>query len=213
MPFKTPNKTSEYIRSFIKTDGLYSRIISYADEHYIPVLLPESAAVLKQIVSTAKPARILEIGTAIGFSSLVMLQNSEAKLYTVEISEERVNKAKEFMSEAGVSERATFFVGDAGEIVPMLSGKFDFIFMDGPKTRYIEYFPYLDKLLVKGGALVCDNVLINGWVSGEEEVSKKKSTIAVGIEKFLETLYSDERYSTCLIPVGDGMSWSVKERE
>jgi predicted O-methyltransferase YrrM len=94
----------------------------------------------------------------------------------------------------------------------MLTGEYDFIFMDGPKTRYIEYLPYLDKLLVKGGTMVCDNVLINGWISGESQVSDKKKTIATGIEKFLETLYSDERYSTCIIPVGDGMSWSIKER-
>ena len=214
MPFKTPNKTSEYIRGLMKeeTDEIYKELCEYADAHFIPVLLPETANVLKQIIMLSKPQKILEIGTAIGYSSLIMLRNSSAQLYTVEMLEDRVAKAREFFDKAGVLSRATFFVGDAGEIVPQLSGEYDFIFMDGPKTRYIEYLPYLKRLLKRGGILLCDNVLFNGMVSGEEEIIQKKSSIVVKIEEFLENLYQDEEYVTSIIPVGDGLSLSIKNK-
>ena len=126
-------------------------------------------------------------------------------------TKERVEIAKEFFSRAQVLDRATFFVGDAGEIVPQLTGEYDFIFMDGPKTRYIEYLPYLKKLLKSGGILLCDNVLFNGMVSGEEEVVAKKNSIVVRIEEFLDDLYSDEGYITSIIPIGDGLSLSIKK--
>ena len=213
MPFKTPNKTSEYLRSLMKeeTDPIYSQLCEYADAHFIPVLLPETASVLKQIITLAKPTKILEIGTAIGYSSLIMLRNSNAKLYTIEMLEDRVEKAKTFFDQAGVLDRATFFVGDAGEIVPQLSGEYDFIFMDGPKTRYVEYLPYLKRLLKSGGILLCDNVLFNGMVSGEEEINAKKNSIVVKIEEFLHNLFNDEQYDTSILPIGDGLSLSIKK--
>ncbi|MBE5732651.1 MAG: O-methyltransferase [Clostridiales bacterium] len=212
MPFKTPNKTSEYIRSLMKeeTDPIYLEINKYADENFIPVLLPETASFLAQIIRLAKPKKILEIGTAIGYSAQIMLRNSDAQLYTVEVEEKRIDVAKKFFEKAGVSDRVTVFLGDAGEIVPMLTGEYDFIFMDGPKTRYIEYLPYLDKLLKKDGILLCDNVLFNGMLSGDTEVIHKKSSIVVKIEEFLQALYHNDNYVTSVLPVGDGLSLSIK---
>lgn len=212
MPFKTPNKTSEYIRSLMKeeTDPIYLEINKYADENFIPILLPETAAFLAQIIKLAKPKKILEIGTAIGYSAQIMLRNSEAQLYTVEVEEKRIEIAKKFFEKSGVLDRVTVFCGDAGEIVPMLTGEYDFIFMDGPKTRYIEYLPYLDRLLKKDGILLCDNVLFNGMLSGDAEIIHKKSSIVVKIEEFLQALYHNENYITSVLPVGDGLSLSIK---
>lgn len=212
MPFKTPNKTSEYIRSLMKkeTDAVYLELNRYADENFIPVLLPETASFLAQIVRLAKPKKILEIGTAVGYSSQIMLKNSDAQLYTIEMEEKRVDVAKKFFKKAGLLDRVTVFLGDAGEIVPYLTGEYDFIFMDGPKTRYIEYLPYLDKLLKNGGILLCDNVLFNGMLSGDTEIVQKKSSIVVKIEEFLQALYSNENYITSVLPVGDGLSLSIK---
>ncbi len=212
MPFKTPNKTSEYIRSLMKEekDPIYLEINKYADENFIPVLLPETASFLAQIIRLAKPKKILEIGTAIGYSAQIMLRNSDAQLYTVEVEEKRIEVAKKFFEKAGLNDRVTVFLGDAGEIVPMLTGEYDFIFMDGPKTRYIEYLPYLDKLLKKDGILLCDNVLFNGMLSGDVEIIHKKSSIVVKIEEFLQALYHNENYITSVLPVGDGLSLSIK---
>lgn len=212
MAFKTPNKTSEYIRSLMKeeTDEIYKQINEYADNNFIPVLLPETASFLAQLIRLAKPKKILEIGTAIGYSAQIMLRNSNAQLYTIEVEEKRIEIAKKFFAKAGLLDRVTVFCGDAGEIVPMLTGQYDFIFMDGPKTRYIEYLPYLDKLLKKDGILLCDNVLFNGMLSGDTEIIQKKNTIVVKIEEFLQALYNKDNYITSIIPVGDGLSLSIK---
>lgn len=212
MAFKTPNKTSEYIRSLMKeeTDEIYKQINEYADKNFIPVLLPETASFLAQLIRLAKPKKILEIGTAIGYSAQIMLRNSNAQLYTIEVEEKRIEIAKKFFAKAGLLDRVTVFCGDAGEIVPMLTGEYDFIFMDGPKTRYIEYLPYLDKLLKKDGILLCDNVLFNGMLSGDTEVIHKKSSIVVKIEEFLQALYHNDNYVTSVLPVGDGLSLSIK---
>ncbi len=214
MAFKTPNKTSEYIRSLMKeeTDSIYVEINRYADENFIPVLLPETASFLAQLIRLAKPKKILEIGTAIGYSAQIMLRNSDAQLYTVEVEEKRIEVAKKFFEKAGVLDRVTVFLGDAGEIVPMLTGEYDFIFMDGPKTRYVEYLPYLDKLLKEDGILLCDNVLFNGMLSGDAEIIHKKSSIVVKIEEFLQALYHNENYITSVLPVGDGLSLSIKTK-
>ncbi len=213
MAFKTPSIASEYIREHLadERDELLKEMTEYADEHFIPVLLPESSAFLKQIVMLVKPQKTLEIGTAIGYSSQIILKNGGEKLYTIEIKEDTAQKAKEYFARAGLSDRVTLFVGDASEIVPLIDGQFDFIFMDGPKTRYIEYLPHLKKMLKNGGVLLCDNVLYNGMVTGETETQKSKSTIINGLDKFLCALRDDENFTTSILPVGDGMSLSIKK--
>jgi len=94
-----------------------------------------------------------------------------------------------------------------------MEGSFDFIFMDGPKTRYIEYLPHLMRMLKKGGALLCDNVLWNGMVSGKIETQKNKTTIVHGLDKFITAICSDDRLITSILPVGDGMSLSIRKNQ
>ena len=214
MPFKTPSLTSEYIRAHLRpeTDPLLREITEYADEHYVPVLLPESAAFLKQIVGFVKPEKTLEIGTAIGYSSLLILRSGGKKLYTIEIKEDLFDRAKTYFERAVVSDRVTCFLGDAAEILPIMEGSFDFIFMDGPKTKYPLFLPYLKKMLKIGGVLLCDNVLYDGMATGEKEVKHSKATIVNGLDKFLTDLCADEDFETSILPVGDGMSLSVKKR-
>lgn len=212
MPFKTPDENSEYIRAHLpkESDELLREMTEYADEHFIPVLLPESAAFLKQIVALKKPEKCLEIGTAIGYSSQLILRNGGKRLYTIEINENMAELAKEFFFRAGLLERAVCFVGDASEIVPLMDGEFDFIFMDGPKTRYIEYLPHVKRLLKNEGILLCDNVLYNGMVTGKTDTPRKKSTIKNGLDEFLTALCTDEDFTTSILPVGDGMSLSIR---
>ncbi len=214
MPFKTPSAASEYIRAHLRpeTDPLLCEITAYADEHFVPVLLPESAALLKQIVGFVKPEKSLEIGTAIGYSSLLILRSGGKKLYTIEIKEDLSDRAKSYFDRAGVSDRVTCFLGDAVEILPIMDGSFDFIFMDGPKTKYPFFLPYLKKMLKIGGVLLCDNVLYDGMATGEHELKHSKSTIVNGLDKFLTELCADEDFETSILPVGDGMSLSVKKR-
>lgn len=214
MPFKTPSAASEYIRAHLRpeTDPLLTEMTEYADANFVPVLLPESAALLKQIVGFVKPEKTLEIGTAIGYSSLLILRSGGKKLYTIEIKEDMIDRAKSYFARAGVSYRVTCFLGDAVEILPIMEGTFDFIFMDGPKTKYPLFFPHLKRMLKIGGVLLCDNVLYDGMATGEREVKHSKSTIVNGLDKFLTDLCADEDFETSILPVGDGMSLSVKKR-
>ena len=199
---------AEYIRSHLKreSDPQLRRMIEYAAENFIPILLPESAAFLRQLVMLIK----LEIGTAIGFSGQLILTSGGQKLYTVEINEELAETARKNFAEAGLEKRATVFTGDAGEILPLMDGSFDMIFMDGPKTKYIEYLTQLLRMLKSGGALLCDNVLFSGMITGEAEYKKSKSTIVQGLDRFLEAVCSDDRLVTSILPVGDGMSLSLR---
>ncbi len=214
MPFKTPNKTSEYIRSILpgETDERVKKILTYADENMIPVLLPETAALLRQVVMLVKPHKALEIGTAIGYSGHIILGESNCHLYTIEADEKLLSIANAFFAESGYSGRVTTFNGDANEIVPLFSGEFDFIFLDGPKTRYIQYLPYLKRMLKERGVLLCDNVLFNGMVSGEVELVKKKATIVNALDLFLKTVAKDDDFITSVLPVGDGVSLSIKRK-
>ncbi len=215
MPFKTPSKTSEYIRSILpsESDESVQRILRYADENMIPVLLPETAAFLRQVVMMVAPKKALEIGTAIGYSGHIILGESNCHLYTIEADEKSLSIANEFFSASGYKDRVTTFLGDANEIVPLFSGEFDFIFLDGPKTRYVQYLPYLKRMLCEGGVLLCDNVLFNGMVSGEVELVKKKATIVNALDLFLREITADEELVSSVLPVGDGVSLSIKRKK
>lgn len=215
MPFKTPSKNSEYIRTVLapEKDERMRAIAEYADRHMIPVLLPESAALLEQLVYLKKPQKILEIGTAIGYSAALMLRNCDGHITTVEINEDYAEIAKSNLSSLGYDGRFTVFLGDADDILPFMDGKFDFVFMDGPKTRYPVFLPHVKRMLRPGGILLADNVFFNGMVTGEGKIKHSKQTIINGLEKFLHELTSDENYSTSVLPVGDGMSLSVKKHD
>lgn len=215
MPFKTPGKTSEYIRSVLPTerDEDIRRVTDYADEAVIPVLLPETAAFLRQAVLLSAPAKILEIGTAVGYSAHVMLKACpRAHLYTVEVSETLAAVAKRFLTESGLADRATFFIGDAAEIVPLLSGTYDFIFLDGAKTRYIEYWPYLKNVLAPGGVLVADNVLFNGMVDGSRPLQRDKASIVRKLDEFVRAVAADRQFAASILPVGDGVLFAVRSK-
>ena len=214
MPFKTPSGESAYIREHLtrETDPVLKEMLAFADEHYVPVLLPESAALLRQIVMLTRPEKTLEIGTAIGYSTQLILRSGGKHVYTIEIKEELIERAKCYLDRAGLLPRVTFFAGDASEILPMAMGQYDFVFMDGPKTRYIEFLPHIMRMLKPGGVLLCDNVLWNGMVTGERETQKSKSTIVHGLDSFLTAICSDPELTTSILPVGDGMSLSIRRR-
>lgn len=216
MAYKTPNRTSEYIRQLMAlspNQQPFADLIEYADKNSVPILLPESVAFLSQILRVYKPKKILEIGTAIGYSGSVMLKESQAKLITIDMNEELVNIAKENFIKNGFADRVKIFCGDACEIIPIMEGEFDFIFVDGPKTRYIDFYPYLKKMLKKDGILLCDNILFNGMVTGEQQIGKNKNTIVEKLDLFLKTLFMDDDFASSILPVGDGLSFSIKTKD
>jgi predicted O-methyltransferase YrrM len=210
---ETSDKTSGYIRGLLpESDGFLREIEEYARGNFVPVLLPETARLLSQLIALKKPLKILEIGTAVGCSGIIMLRAAPpaASLHTVEISEQRVNIAKENFKAAGFFERVTLFLNDAAEVLPCLDASYDFIFLDGPKARYLDYLPFLRRLLNSGGVLLCDNVLFSGMVQGEEAAGKKQGLVK-RIDAFLTALFACEELDSSVIPLGDGLSLSLKK--
>lgn len=186
----------------------------FAREHYIPIIRPESARLLYDIVSRHNPESILEIGTAIGFSGSIMLSATKAHLTTIELKEPLYDRAKELFDRLGYGDRVTQHLGDAKVVIEDLAKEhktYDFIFLDGPKGQYIHYLPTLTKLLSKGGVIVADNVLFMGMVEGEEYVPHRKRTIVVNLRKYLQVV-SEPPYETELIHLEDGIAITkVKE--
>lgn len=187
------------------------KILQFARQNYIPVMLDDTRQMLFDVVSKAQPKRILEIGTAIGYSGIIMLTASpSATLNTIEMDEESVKLAKSNFAQAGLIDKVNFFVGDAREIVHQLTGSYDFIFLDGPKGQYLDFLPYLLEVLQVGGTLVCDNVLFKGLVENQPENGHKKVTIARNLKQFLHQLQTNPTLDTKLYHTGDGVTVSIK---
>lgn len=213
MSYYEYGKTEEYLLSLLP-GAVEPRLRPVAEAARVfgaPIVSDTGAQLLKLVTLMTRPRRILEIGTAIGYSGLIMLLNSDADLYTIDFDEAALEKARRNFRDFGMGRRVRIYSGDASEIIPMIEGQFDLIFLDGPKGRYYEYLPYLIDLLPRGGVLLCDNVLYSGRMTGGSETPKKKQTIADRLALFIEAATTDERLVTSVLPVGDGMSLSVKK--
>ena len=176
----------------------------------IPVADDETLQFLLLTLSMTKPQRILEIGTAVGLSGVAMLQNCPyAKLTTIELEEERHLEAKENFVKFGVSDRVNAYLGDAGEILAMMDGQYDFVFLDGPKAQYEKYLFDLKRLMKTGATLFADDVLLFGWVSGEEPTPQKRHSIVDKIRSYLNVVTNDKEFMTSVLNVGDGVALSV----
>ena len=180
----------------------------------IPVADDETLNFLLLTLAMTKPQRILEIGTAVGLSSVAMLLACPgAKLTTMELEEERYLEAKANFAHFGVTNRVTAHLGDAGEILAMMDGEFDFVFLDGPKAQYEKYLFDLKRLMKKGAVLFADDVLLYGWVSGEEPTPQKRHSIVDKIRSYLHTITADKDFITSVLNVGDGVALSVYKGE
>ncbi len=180
----------------------------------IPVADDETLQFLLLTLAMQKPARILEIGTAVGLSGVAMLQACpSARLTTMELEEERYEEAKRNFVKFGVNERVTAHLGDAGEILAMMDGKFDFVFLDGPKAQYEKYLFDVKRLMNRGGVLFADDVLLYGWVSGEEPTPQKRRSIVDKIRSYLDTVTRDRDFITSVLDVGDGVALSIYQGE
>ena len=200
--------TSSLVR--LKISQSLAMLRSKALSRGIPVADDETLQFLLLTLQMHVPNRILEIGTAVGLSGVAMLQAlPNAKLTTIELEEERYLEAKQNFEDFGVAERVTSYLGDAGEILAMMNGEFDFVFLDGPKAQYEKYLFDLKRLMRKGAVLFADDVLLYGWVSGEEPTPQKRRSIVEKIRAYLQTITTDEDFITSVVNVGDGVALSV----
>lgn len=176
-----------------------------------PILRDKSFEILLKTVKDKQPLSILEIGVNLGLSGIAMLlESKQATLSGIEIDEAKILLARENYKKFGVDKRAKIFLGDAGEIIPILTGKYDFIFLDGPKGHYFEYLPNLISVLNKGGILFADNVLFRGYVDGKVKTPHRFNTTKNSMERFLQSITSDKNLKTQIIDIEDGISITEK---
>ena len=182
-----------------------------AFEKEIPVSDDETLNFLCTLLRAVKPENILELGTAVGVSGGVMLEVCKnAHLTTIERDENFFSQARENFNNLGLAERVTQIAGDAGEIINGLGGKFDFIFLDCAKVQYIKYLPRLKELLTEGGVLVADDILLFGYVTGEEEVPQKRKMLVEHIKEYITAVTNDCGLQTTVLDIGNGIALSVK---
>ncbi|MCI6886630.1 MAG: O-methyltransferase [Lachnospiraceae bacterium] len=208
------NRVTDYINSLDRGHGsLCDRIAREARAAYVPIIRRETAAFLQTMVAAVKPVRILEVGTAVGYSALLMAQvmPPDAHITTIEKYEPRIPVARSHFREAGMETRITLLEGDAEEILQQLSGTFDFIFMDAAKGQYIHWLPRILELMKEGSVLFSDNVLQDGdIVESRFAVERRNRTIHSRMREYLYTLTHMEELQTSIIPIGDGVTLSVK---
>ena len=181
---------------------------------YVPIIRKEMQSFLKLLLAMQKPMRILEVGTAVGFSAILMAQYAPAdcKIVTIENYEKRIPVAKENFKRAGKDEQITLLEGDAMQILPTLSGEFDMIFMDAAKGQYINFMPDILRLLKSGGVLVSDNVLQDGdIIESHYVVERRNRTIYKRMREYMYELTHNEGLVTAVLPVGDWITVSAKK--
>lgn len=208
------NRITNYINSLDAGHGsLCDRIAREARAAYVPIIRRETAAFLQTVVAAVRPERILEVGTAVGYSALLMAQvmPQDGHITTIEKYEPRIPLARAHFQEAGMGERITLLEGDAEVILAQLSGPFDFIFMDAAKGQYIHWLPRILELMEPGSVLFSDNVLQDGDIlESRFAVERRNRTIHSRMREYLYTLTHMEELQTSIIPIGDGVTLSVK---
>lgn len=174
-----------------------------------PTCADETLSFILELLAQNSCERILEIGTAEGLTACAMLSVSNASYTGIELDSARASRAREHFAQFGFSKRVTLHEGDAGEILPMLGGEYDLIFLDGPKVQYLKYLPDCKRLLRRGGGiLLSDDVLLFGWVRGEPP--KKRRMLVEHIREYLCALEHDSELVTEILELGEGLAVSKK---
>lgn len=213
--------TDERLASFINSfntdyDDVITSIRKEAEENRVPIIRQEAGEFIKLLILMNKPKKILEIGTAVGFSAIFMSRflDDDAHITTIENYPPRIAEAKKNFVRAGVESRITLMEGDAQEILPGLDEQYDFVFMDAAKGQYGCFFSELVRLLKPNGILLCDNVLQDGDVlESRFAVTRRNRTIHSRMREYLHDLTHDPLLDTAILNVGDGMSLSMKKTD
>lgn len=193
---------------------ILDKIEKEALDTYVPIIRKEMQTFLKLLLSLKKPARILEVGTAVGFSAILMAEYNPVKCHitTIENYEKRIPIARENFIRAGKEDAITLIPGDAAEVLKTLTEPFDFIFMDAAKGQYIHFMPDILRLLGRDGVLVSDNVLQDGdIIESRFVVTRRNRTIHKRMRDYLYELTHHEELVTAVLPIGDGITVSSRK--
>ena len=210
----TNERVGFYISSLTPDNSDFCECVGReAREAGVPVIRREAEGCLKMLLELKKPDRILEIGTAVGYSALIMAENTpdSCRIKTIEIGERDAAKAAANFEKAGLSARIELIKGDAAEILPSLNDTFDFVFLDASKGQYMNFFNAVKGILAPGGVVLSDNVLQGGDVLKPHFIIEQRDrTVHKRMRDFLYEITHDEDFVTSIVPVGDGMAVSVR---
>ncbi|NSW92350.1 MAG: O-methyltransferase [Firmicutes bacterium] len=207
---------NEYIRNTIKEDqGVLLELRKFAALNNIPVIQPETARLLLVLGLIIKPRKILEIGTAIGYSSILLAGTLSpgGVVDTIESYGEMVEMARYNIKRAGCQDKINSIAGDAAEVLRCLDKRYDLILLDAAKGQYLELLPDCIRLLSIRGVLISDNVLYKGMVANDRLIIRRKKTIVKRLREYLKCICNKSDVETCILPVGDGVAVTVKLRD
>ena len=193
---------------------LLENIGKYGRDNKIPILLDDTLEYISNILQKVKPRRILEVGTAIGFSAISFSKylTEDGRIDTIEIESLRVQQALENIEMVGVQDKIRVLEGDALEILPYLSEEYDVVFIDAAKGKYIEFFEHALRLCKKGGYIIADNVLYKGMV--QSDYNKHKQRTAVNkLRTFIDMVLNNSNLESELIDIGDGLTVSIVKKK
>jgi caffeoyl-CoA O-methyltransferase len=210
----------DYINSYLielipQNEEILKDLEAYAKEHNTPIVTPDVAGLLKVMIKSVNAKNILEVGTAIGYSAILMglCAANDFRITTIERNEENANLAIQNIEKAGMKQNIKVLIGDASEVLDQIEGTYDVIFIDAAKGHYMDFFEKSIGKLKIGGLFICDNVLFRGMVAERSLLVRRKITIVKRLKKFLSYISNNESLQTTIIPMGDGVSISCKLKE
>ncbi|KYH29970.1 MULTISPECIES: O-methyltransferase [Clostridium] len=209
----THDYMTNYIRTLIKEEvGILKELEDFAEKEHIPIVQKEVGNFLKFMVSFQKPQKILELGTAIGYSAILMsiASNNKSKITTIERDKKMIDIAKSNIIKYNFQDKINILEGDCLEVLSNLDDKYDMIFMDAGKGHYSEFFPHCMRLLNPKGIIIADNVLFRGMVANDELVERRKITIVKRMRSYLDMISKDKNLITSVIPMGDGIAITTR---
>lgn len=211
--------TFDYIEQYIKgliceESDILREIEEFAHKNLVPIVQKETARFLEVILTIKRPAKILELGTAIGYSSILMSMyaNENSKITTIERDINMIEEAKKNIEKYGLTSKIEIKQGDCLEVLKSLKDKYDLIFMDAGKGHYNHFLPECLRLLNKDGIIVADNVLFRGMVANDELVKRRKITIVKRMRSYLDIVSKDKGLITSVIPMGDGIAVTTRRK-
>lgn len=204
-----------YIHSLERSNGeVCDEIEEFAHQTNVPIIRKEMESFLRVLIEIKKPKRILELGTAIGYSSILMANtmSEDCRITTIENYDKRMPIARDNFKRAGVEEKVELLEGDALEILQKINEPYDFVFMDAAKAQYLVYLKEIMRLLPVGGILIADNVLQDGeLVESRYAVERRNRTIHSRMREYLYEVKNMKELETTIIPIGDGITLSVRK--
>lgn len=204
-----------YMHSLEKANStVLEEIENQAHKDLVPIIRKEMESFLRVMLSVKRPKRILELGTAIGYSAILMSEyiDNDASITTIENYDKRIPAARENIKNAGKESVITMLEGDALEIMPKFEDEsFDFVFMDAAKAQYINFLPHVIRLMKNGAVLITDNVLQEGdLIESKYVVRRRDRTIHKRMREYMEVVKNHPLLETTIVPIGDGITMSVK---